>query len=316
MRRYLLTRVVMVLPTLVGASVLIFLMLRLLPGGPVDVLTSPEIALPPEARQALEAQFGLDVPIPVQYVRWLGGILRGDLGRSIRTNQPVLQVIGGRLPISLELAGLSILLCVAAALPLGIISAVRRNSAFDLGARVLGLLGLSIPNFWLAILLLLVAARYFNWFPPMTFVSLLEDPRANLAQMVLPAVTLATSLMAVVMRMTRSSMLEVLGQELVRTARDKGLGERLVVAHHALRNALIPVVTVIGIQAGYLLGGVVITEQVFGIAGMGSLLINGVGHRDYPVIQAAVLFSAVAFVGINLAVDMLYGYLDPRIRYG
>jgi peptide/nickel transport system permease protein len=314
-RGYFLTRVALVLPTLLGATLLIFLLLRLLPGGPVDLLESTEFRLSPQARKALEAQFGLDVPLPVQYVRWLGGILRGDLGQSLRTNQPVLEVIARRLPISVELATLSVLVCVAAAVPLGVVSAIRRNSVFDFGARIIGLLGLSMPNFWLAILLLLVAARVFKWFTAMTFTPMLENPRSNLAQMLLPTLTLAASLMAVVMRMTRSSMLEVLGQEFVRTARAKGLAERLVVVRHALRNALIPVVTIIGIQTGYLLGGVVITEQVFGIAGMGSLLISGVGHRDYPVIQAAVMFSAVAFIGINLAVDLLYGYLDPRIRY-
>lgn len=306
----------MVLPTLLGATLLLFLLLRLLPGGPVDLLESAEFRLTPEARRALEAQFGLDVPLPVQYARWITGIFRGNLGQSLRTNQPVLDVIARRLSISVELATLSVVLCVAAAVPLGVVSAIRRNSAIDFGARVVGLLGLSMPNFWLAILLLLIAARVFNWFPPLTFTPLLENPRTNLAQMALPAITLATSLMAIVMRMTRSTMLEVLGQEFVRTARAKGLTERLVVIRHALRNALIPVVTVIGIQTGYLLGGVVIIEQVFGIAGMGALLISGVGYRDYPVIQAAVLFSAVAFIVINLAIDILYGYLDPRIRYG
>jgi peptide/nickel transport system permease protein len=266
-------------------------------------------------RANLERTFGLDKPIHVQYLSWMADVVRGDLGHSLRTNEPVVSILLNRLPITAELAALSLVVAVALALPLGVVSAVHRNSRLDFLARIIGLVGLSIPNFWLATMLILVASLWFRWLPPIIFVGLTQNPLDNLQQMLIPTVALAMPLMAVTMRMTRSAMLEVLRQDYVRTARAKGVRENAVTYGHALANALIPIVTIIGIQMGYLLGGAVIIEQIFGLPGLGWMILNGIFQRDYPVVQGGILFVAVVFLVLNLLVDVVYAFLDPRIKY-
>jgi peptide/nickel transport system permease protein len=314
--RYVLRRLSATLLVVLGASVLIFLLVRLLPGDIATVLAGSESTLSPAQREALLRGFGLDRPLPVQYGLWIWAMLHGDFGTSFRTSQPVATVLFQRLPLSVELAVLAALLSATIGIPLGVFVSVSRSGGVRLLAQVVGLLGLSVPNFWLAVVLILVASYAFGWLPPLMFVTPWEDPMTNLQQMLLPVLSLAAGLGAVVLRMTRSSMLEVLGEEYVKVARAKGLGERAVVLRHTLRNALIPVVTVLGLQLGTLLGGVVITEQVFGLPGLGWTLVNGVNQRDYPVVQGAVMLFAVTFAVINLVVDLTYSYLDPRIRYG
>ncbi len=315
MGKYVLRRLILLVPTLLGISALVLVLMRLLPGDAVDVLIGTEITLGPEQRRALYRLFGLDAPIYLHFLRWLGEILRGNLGFSLRTGEPMTRVLMQRLPITAELALLSVCVSWVLAIPLGVLSAVRRHGALDFFSHLVGLLGLSVPNFWLATMLLLVTSLYTSWQPELIWVSPFKDPLANLQQMLLPVVSLSAVLMAVVMRMMRSSMLEVLGQDYVRTARSKGLRERVVLVRHAFKNAAIPVITVQGIQVGYLLGGAVVVEQIFGMPGIGWLILNGIYQRDYPVVQAGVLFVAVAFVVVNLLVDLIYAYLDPRIRY-
>lgn len=315
MGRYLLRRLVLLIPTLLGISALVLILMRLLPGDAVDILVGPELVLGPEQRKALYRLFGLDAPIHIHYVNWLFEVVRGNLGLSVRTAQPITQVIMQRLPITIELAVLAAGLAWVIAIPLGVLSAVRRNGALDFVAHVTGLFGLSVPNFWLATMLLLVSSLYLGWQPSLIWVSPFKDLLANLQQMLLPVLSLSAVLMAVVMRMMRSSMLEVLGQDYIRTARSKGLREQVVLARHAFKNAAIPVITVQGIQVGYLLGGAVVIEQIFGMPGIGWMILNGIYQRDYPVVQGGVLFVAVAFVLVNLLVDLVYAYLDPRIRY-
>jgi peptide/nickel transport system permease protein len=260
--------------------------------------------------------FGLTDPLPVQYLHWLGDLLQGDLGYSFRSRLPVAQLMWRSLPITVELAAMAMLLTAVIAVPLGVLSAVRRNTPTDLIARLLGLVGLSMPSFWLAVLFILISATYFNWLPSLIYVSPLKDLAENLKQMVMPTVALALPLMAVVMRMTRSAMLEVLNQDYVRTARAKGVAEQVMLLRHAMKNALIPIVTVMGIQLGRLLGGAVIVEQIFALPGVGTLLVSAITERDYPMVQGTVLAMGLLFILVQLLVDLCYGYIDPRIRYG
>ncbi len=312
---YILKRMVLALPVLFGITVVVFLLVRLIPGDVIDAMLGTEASLRPEVREQLRKTLGLDRPLHVQYVTWLADIVRGDLGRSLRTGQPIVENLSGKLPITLELALLSIVMSLIIALPLGVISALRRNSSSDFVVRLLGTVGLSLPNFWLATMLILIASRYFRWGAALIYVSPFEDPIENLKQMLLPSLALALGLTAVVMRMTRSSLLEVLSQDYIRTARAKGLLERGVLYRHAMRNALLPIVTIVGIQAGHLLGGAVIIEQIFGLPGLGWFLLNAIYQRDYPAVQAGVLILAIIFVVTNLVVDLLYAILDPRIKF-
>lgn len=312
---YILKRMVLALPVLFGITVVVFLLVRLIPGDVIDAMLGTEASLRPEVREQLRKTLGLDRPLHVQYVTWLADIVRGDLGRSLRTGQPIVENLSGKLPITLELALLSIVMSLIIAIPLGVISALRRNSSSDFVVRLLGTAGLSLPNFWLATMLILIASRYFRWGAALIYVSPFEDPIENLKQMLLPSLALALGLTAVVMRMTRSSLLEVLSQDYIRTARAKGLLERGVLYRHALRNALLPIVTIVGIQTGHLLGGAVIIEQIFGLPGLGWFLLNAIYQRDYPAVQAGVLILAIIFVLTNLIVDLLYAILDPRIKF-
>jgi peptide/nickel transport system permease protein len=316
MRRYVLVRTLSILPTLVGVSVAVFLMIRLIPGTIVEQLIGTEGTYSEEAMRALRAFFGLDQPVHVQYVRWLGQVLRGDLGTSWRTGLPVVQMIMSRLQVTLELTLGAMLVALAIGIPLGIVSARRENTRLDHAVRVLSLFSLSIPVFWQATMLILATSLWLDWAPAVDFVSPFTSLRANLAIMALPSLALGTAVAAVFMRMTRSTLLEVMRQDYIRTARAKGLREPGVVWSHALKNSLIPLITVAGVQVGYLLGGVVVTEEVFTLPGVGRLILWGVFQRDYPVVQGTVLFVSLLFMLSNLVVDLIYAYVDPRIRYG
>lgn len=317
MTRYLIRRILQVVPVLFGVSVAVFLMLRLIPGDVVDAILGSEGTASPERLAQLRAMFGLDRPLYEQYLSWVGGVVTGNLGNSIRTSRPILPDVLARLPVTFQLTAMAMLLSLAAALPLGIISAVLRYTRTDAAVRVLGLLGLSIPNFWLAAMMALGVSMYARGILPTSgYVPFYTDPLGSLRSLLLPSIALAVANMAILMRMTRSSMLEVLRQEYITSARAKGLVERTIIYRHAFRNALIPVVTVAGVQVGYLLGGAIIIERIFALPGIGTLILNAISNRDYPVVQAGVLFVAASFVLVNLIVDVLYAYFDPRIHYG
>ena len=313
MARYILRRLIPMAPVLVLVSLIVFLLIRLIPGDPVLTMLGEEAT--PQTVAALRHELGLDRSIPFQYISWISRAVRGDLGRSIRTHQPVLQAILQRLPPTIELTLAALVVSLTIALPAGIISATRRGSRVDIASTVGALLGVSMPNFFLAILLIFVFAYKLRWFPPIGYTPPWQDLGTNLQGMVLPAITLGTAAAAVVARLTRSSLLEVLGQDYIRTARAKGLREQAVIVGHALKNALIPIVTIVGLQVGTLLGGAIITETVFVLPGVGRLAVDAIFLRDFPLVQGVVLFLAVVFLFTNLVVDSVYGFLDPRIRY-
>ena len=315
MTRYLAVRLYSMGLTLLGLTVLIFLMLRLIPGTVVEQMIGADAVASPAMVAELKRFFGLDQPWYVQYGRWLGQLAHGDLGTSWRTGKPVVALILERLPVTLELTLFSVAFALVLGIAAGIISAVRRDRAVDNVTRVGTLLGLSVPVFWQGTMLILFFSLYLRWMPPVVWVDFSADWRRNLTIMVLPALCLGTASAANVARTTRSCMLDVLGSEYVRTAAAKGLTGPAVVLKHALRNALIPVVTVAGLQIGILLGGTVVVEEVFTLPGIGRLVLWSIYQRDYPLTQSTILFIAVLFMAINLAVDLLYGYLDPRIRY-
>ena len=295
-------------------SVIVFALLHASPGDPVLIYAGEE--RDPVALDALRRQYGLDQPLPVQYVSWLTHAAQGDFGRSLRTRQPVLEAIVERLPKTIELGAAALLLSVTIALVVGTLSALKRNSPIDLLSTGFTIAGVSLPNFYLAIILILVFALVWRVFPPGGYTDFAEDPLANLKRLVLPAITLATASTAVNLRQVRSSLLDVLGQDYMRTARAKGLTEQLVVFRHAMKNALIPVVTIIGLQVGAIIEGAIITETIFFWPGIGRLVVDSINGRDYPVVQAIVLLSALSFMFANLLVDILYAWLDPRISYG
>jgi peptide/nickel transport system permease protein len=307
-------RILSVFPVLAGIVVITFLALRLVPGDVVYVILNEYYD--PEVAAQLRTLFGLDLPIHEQFAQWIGGILRGDLGESLRTGRPVIDEIARRFPATLELTLGALLLSLVIAIPVSVFSATRRNSFGDLVARVVSLIGLSIPNFFLGILLILLFAVTLNWLPAGGYTPAETDFGAHLSHLILPIITLGTSMAAVTMRMTRSAMLEVLRQDYVRTAHAKGLLQRDVTLTHALRNALVPVVTVVGIQVGSLLGGTVVVERIFSWPGLGTLIVDAILQRDYPLVQAGVMFLALFFVLANLLVDVLYLYLNPRLRGG
>jgi len=310
---YLIRRLSTMAPVLVVVSLIVFSIIHLTPGDPVTIMLREEAD--PAAAEALRKALGLDRPLPIQYLTWVSRVVRGELGRSIRTNQPVAEAILERLPVTLSLAGASTLLALAVALPAGILSAIRRNSFADVAGTLASLSGISLPNFWLATLLIFLFSVRLGWLPPLGYVSPFKDLWAGLRSLVLPAITLGAAMAAVVMRMTRSSLLEVLQLDFIRTARAKGLGGPRVLLRHALQNALIPVVTVVGLQAGALLGGAIITETIFALPGVGRLLVDAIFQRDFPIVQGVVLLLAVNFLLVNLMVDIAYAFLDPRIRY-
>ena len=313
MIQFLARRLLATVPLLFFVSLVVFSFVHVLPGDPAVLFLGEEAT--PETLAKFRTRLGFDRPLVTQYVEWLGRALRGDLGRSLRTNQPVTEAILQRLPVTLELLGAALAVSLAIAIPAGIVSAVKRNSGVDLASTVFALIGFSLPNFWLGLILIYVFALLLRWLPPSGFAPLpaLAD---NARSLILPALTLGTALAALITRQLRSGMLEVLRQDYVRTAQAKGLGQGVVVAKHALKNALIAVVTVIGLQIGGLLGNTIITESLFALPGVGRLMIDAVFSRDFFIVQGVVLFLAVGYVLSNLIVDVLYSYLDPRVRLG
>ena len=316
MTRYVVVRLYSMGLTLVGLSVLVFLMLRLVPGTVVEQMIGADAIVSPAMVAELKRFFGLDQPWWVQYGQWVGRLAHGDLGTSWRTGKPVVALILERLPVTVELTVLAVGFALLLGLPAGIVSATRRDRAIDNVTRMGTLLGLSVPVFWQGTMLILFFSVYLRWMPPVVWVDFVTDPRRNLTIMLLPALCLGTASAANIARTTRSGMLDVLRSEYVRTAAAKGLTRRLVILKHALKNALIPIVTVAGLQVGILLGGTVVVEEVFTLPGVGRLVLWSIYQRDYPLTQSTILFIAVMFMTVNLVVDLLYGYLDPRIRYG
>jgi len=303
---FFLRRTLITAPTVLGALTLVFFFLHIVPGDPVEAMLG-ESARAVE-KERLRHELGLDLPLAAQYLKFLKGIATGDLGESYFFRRPVAEVIAERVPATLELAVASLFVAGIIALPLGILAALREGTALDALSMLFALIGVSMPNFWLGPLLIILFSIKLGWFP--------VSGRSGFSSLVLPALTLGTALAALLSRMTRSSLLEVLGEEYLTVARAKGLPERRVILKHALRNALIPIVTVLGLQFGALLSGAIITENVFSWPGVGTLLITAVEARDYPLVQGCVLFISIVYVAVNLAVDLLYGFIDPRIRYG
>ena len=312
MLNYLLHRLATIVPTLFFVSVLIFGLQQLLPGDPAMVLAGED--RDPTVIAHLHQKLHLDEPLPIRYLYWAGGVLKGDLGESVRIQKPVLELIVEKLPVTLELALLAIAIALTIGITAGIVSAVAKDSAWDYAANVFALWGLSTPNFWLGIMLILLFSVTLGWLPASGYVSPFEDLKANLAAMVMPAFVLGNAIAAVLMRHTRSAMLQVLSSDYVRTARAKGLDERVVVLKHALRNALTPVITLGALEFGTLLSGAVLTEQVFTIPGFGKLIVDAVFNRDYAVVQGVVLCTATAYITLNLLADMAYFLVNPRLR--
>ena len=298
--------------TLLLISLIVFTGVRMIPGDPARVLAGTDADA--AGLEEIREKYGLNDAVPVQYLRWLALAVRGDLGESIRTRQSVTSTVAIKLPITIELACLSLLVAVGVAIPAGVLAAVRRNTVWDVLASGISLCGVSIPNFWLGIMLILFVSVRMGWLPASGFVPIAEDPLGNVKRMIMPAFVLGTALAAVLMRQTRNAMIEILSAEYIRTARAKGLAQYAVVVRHALRNGLIPVVTILGLQTGALMGGAVVTEQIFVIPGFGRLIVESVFTRDYPLVQGVVLITASSYVLINLLVDISYTVLNPRLR--
>jgi peptide/nickel transport system permease protein len=306
-------RLLATIPVLLLVTAGVFTLLHLTPGDPIDAMMAESVDA--QVKETLRRELGLDRPIAVQYVTWMGRVLRGDLGRSIRNGEPVLENVSRRIRPSLQLAALAMAVSLLLATPLGILSAARRNTSVDRVGTTFALFGICMPNFLLALLLIFLFGVKLRWLPISGYLDPLEDGWPGLRSLILPALTLGLALAAVVTRTLRSSMLDALGEDYVRTARAKGLSEWSVIRGHVLKNALIPVVTVLGLQLGTLIGGAVITEYVFALPGVGRLVVDAVFARDYPLVQGVVLLIAIGFILSNLAVDLLYGWIDPRIRY-
>ena len=316
MRAYIVRRLLALVPTLLFASIIVFVTVRLIPGDVIDMMLSQnDIGAEKLSREQLEHVLGFDRPMAQQFVVWIFGILRGDFGTSLWRSTPVLDDVLQRLPVTFELGLLALMVALTIALPIGVYSAMRQDTAGDIVARSFSILLLAVPSFWLGTMVVVFPSIWWGWSPEVNYVAFGTDPVQNLKQMIVPAIVLGAALSAVTMRLTRTMMLEVLRQDYIRTAWAKGLPERLVVMRHALRNALIPVVTLVGLQAPILIGGAVIIEQIFVIPGMGSLLLEAVNQRDYPVITGVFLVVGLAVMLINLIVDLSYGLLDPRVRH-
>ena len=309
----ILRRLIATIPVLLLVTAGVFALIHLTPGDPIDAMMAESVD--DSVKRELRRELGLDRPLYVQYASWMGRLLQGDLGRSIRNQEPVIENVGRRIRPSLQLAGLAMAISLLVAIPVGILSAARRNSPIDRVGTSFALFGICMPNFLIALLLIFVFGVTLRWLPISGYVDPLEEPWDGLRSLALPAITLGLALAAVITRTLRSSMLEALSEDYIRTARAKGLTDGAVVRRHALRNALIPVVTVLGLQLGTLIGGAVITEYVFALPGVGRLVVDAVFARDYPLVQGVVLLIAVGFILSNLAVDLLYGWIDPRIRY-
>jgi len=312
MGKFLAGRLASILPTLFFVTILIFGLQQLLPGDPAMILAGED--QDPSVIAHLRQKMRLDEPLPLQYVHWLGNVLQGDLGESLRIQKPVTELILEKLPVTAQLASMAILIALAIGVPAGVISAVKKGTAWDYAANVFALWGLSTPNFWLGILMILLFAVQLGWLPASGYISPFEDLRGNLAAMIMPAFVLGNAFAAVLMRHTRSAMLQVLSSDYVRTARAKGLSERVVILKHALRNALTPVITLGALGFGELLGGTVLTESVFSIPGFGKLIVDAVFNRDYAVVQGVVLVTATTYIVLNLLADLAYFVVNPRMR--
>ena len=326
MQAYIIRRLLLIIPTIFIASLIIFLLLRFIPGDIVSQMAAQHKGLLTEADEAAIARrLGLDVPIPVQYARWLGvvrdqhgsfsGLFQGSLGLSLWSRRPVTEIILNRVPVTFELAVLSVVMAVLIAVPIGTYSAIRQNKLGDYLARSFGILAIAVPNFWLGTLVVVYLSIWGGWSPPLEYVSFTDDPLGNLEMLIIPSLVLGMAMSGMIMRMMRTMMLEVLRQDYVRTAWSKGLRERVVILRHALPNALIPVVTVVGSLLPWVIGGAIITEAIFNLPGLGTLMLHAINDRDYTVISGATMFIAAIIVLGNLVVDLTYGFLDPRIRY-
>lgn len=313
MTRYIVQRLVQAVGVVLLVSVFVFALVRLIPGDPVSIMLGENLS--PEVERELIRKWGLDRPVYEQYVTWIANVARGDLGQSIRTQESVGQLVAARIPATSMLAVGAMIIAIGIGIPAGVVAAYRANTGLDYAAMLAALVGLCVPSFWLGLLLMLLFSLRLGWFPVSGYVSPADDLGASLRHLVLPALALGVGLSASISRMTRSAMLDVLRQDYVRTARAKGLSERKTVLGHALRNAMMPTVTVIGLQLGFLLGGSVVVEEIFGYPGVGQLLVFAINNRDYPLIQGVVMIFALTFVIVNLLVDLSYAYLDPRIKY-
>lgn len=315
MGKYVIRRFLMVVPTLIGVTIVVFLLVRFLPGDIVQQISGENAQLTEEDRSAVREELGLDKPVFQQYFVWMGDVLSGDLGESLQTKVPITTELKNRLPVSIELGLLALLISLSVSLPIGVYAAIRQDSPLDYTARSIAIIFLSIPSFWMGTLIIVLPNVWWGWAPPIQYKDLWVDPVENLYMLIIPAAILGMLLSGTVMRMTRAQMLEVLRQDYVRTAWSKGLRERTIVVRHAIRNAFIPVITIIGLQVPILVGGTVILETVFSIPGVGRYLVFSIGTLDYPVVQSINLLVAAVVVFTNIAVDTAYAYLDPRIRY-
>ncbi|HXH12662.1 MAG TPA: ABC transporter permease [Alphaproteobacteria bacterium] len=315
MRRYIIRRLLLMIPTLLGVAVIVFLLMRVVPGDIVEMRYAEGQFFNPELVAKERARLGLDRPLWQQFLDWMWGIVRLDFGVSMWSGNPITHEIAIRLELSLQLALMATAVAVLLAIPLGTLAALHQDSWLDYLIRVCSIAGLATPSFWLGILMFLILLAVFRWIPPMMFTPFWENPWHNLAQMIWPALAVGYRYSAVATRMTRSALLEVLREDYIRTARAKGLWQRLIVRRHALKNAMLPVLTVIGLEFAFLIGGLVVTEQVFNLNGIGLLFVQSVARRDYTLVQALVLLVAFVYIFVNFGVDLLYGWLDPRIRY-
>ncbi|HZS32174.1 MAG TPA: ABC transporter permease [Methylomirabilota bacterium] len=317
MGRYFVKRLLLMVPTLLGVAVFVFVLLRVLPGDVVEMrfASGQNVYVDQKLLDQERAKLGLDQPLWRQFLDYMGGLLRLDLGRSMWTESPINEEIKLRFALSLQLALMATVVATLLAVPLGVVAALRQNTWVDYVVRVFSIAGLAVPSFWLGILLILGLLVVFHWLPPMVYTPLWVDPRQNLAQLIWPALAVGYRYSAVATRMTRSAMLEVLREDYIRTARAKGLWQRLILSRHALKNAMLPVLTVIALEFAFLLGGLVVTEQVFNLNGLGLLFVQAIAHRDYTLTQALVLIVATTFIVVNFLVDLAFAWIDPRIRY-
>lgn len=316
MPQYILKRLLLMVPTLFGVAALVFFLLRVIPGDIVEIKYAGSGAyVPKEAIAAERIQLGLDKPLWRQFWSWIVGIMRFDFGTSMWTGQPITHEIAIRLELSIELAVLATIVAMLISIPLGTLAAVKQDSWIDYAVRIFSIAGLAIPSFWLGIIIILICVIYFRWLPPLTFTSFWTDPVANVSQLIWPALAVGYRYSAVATRMTRSAVLEVLREDYIRTARAKGLWERAVLIRHALKNALLPIITVIGLEFAFLVGGLVVTEQVFNLNGIGKLFVEAISQRDYTMVQSLVLLTSFVFIFVNFIIDLVNAFLDPRIRY-
>ncbi len=325
MRAYIIRRVLLMIPTIILASMIVFAVVRFIPGDIIDQMVADMVKVTELDRAAMERALGLDAPVHIQYLRWIGiiphpeegfgGILQGDFGDSLWKSTPVTREITNRLPVTFELGLIALLISQLIAMPIGVLSAIRQDSLLDYVARSVAIAFIAVPGFWIATLIMIYPALWWNWSPPLMYVAFVDDPMENLAMFIIPATILGMAMSGVTMRMTRTMMLEVLRQDYIRTAWAKGIRERSVIIRHALKNSMIPVITIVGLQMPVMIGGTVIIEQIFNLPGMGRLIVEATFRRDYPIITGTMMYLATAILTINLLIDLTYGFFDPRVHY-